>query len=115
MIDTNTGQEAGNINLKAGYSDNIVNYRGNVGFTVYENFRGNHFSSRACRLLIPLFNILDMPKIWITCNLGNIASRKSIEAFGATYIDTRTMPDESPLIRYYKKESRTKLRFLWRN
>lgn len=114
IIDTDTGQEAGNINLKAGYSKNIVNYRGNIGFTIYENFRGNHFASKACRLLIPLFKILDMPKIWVTCNVNNHASQKSIAAFGATYIDTRTIPKESPLISYYAEEARTKLRFLWK-
>lgn len=46
--------QLGELNLRLGYSDNIRLYRGNIGFTIFEPFRGNRYASRGSLLLIPL-------------------------------------------------------------
>ena len=59
MININSSQEMGGINLRAGYTENIEQYRGNIGFTVFEPYRGHRFAGRSCLLLKPFLNILD--------------------------------------------------------
>jgi hypothetical protein len=46
MVNTINGIEMGGINFRVGYTDNVRFFRGNIGFTVYEDFRGNHFALR---------------------------------------------------------------------
>jgi predicted acetyltransferase len=109
-----SGAEMGRIKLRAGYTENIRLYRGNIGFTVFEAFRGHRYSARSCGLLAPLIKSLDLDPIWLTCNVDNPGSRKIIESIGAEYVDTTVIPDGSALIRYYPEGARRKLRFIWR-
>ena len=68
----------GEINLRVGYTDNVMFYRGNIGFTVYEAYRGNAYAERGCRLLTPLIRHHGLYPVWLTCNADNTASRKTI-------------------------------------
>jgi predicted acetyltransferase len=111
MINSSTGNEMGGINIKAGYTENIVNYRGNIGFTVYDSFRGKHYSARGCVLLIPVIVILEMTPVWLTCNIDNIPSKRNIERIGAIYIDTVKVPEE--YYPYYPENARVKNRYRW--
>jgi predicted acetyltransferase len=111
MINSFTGNEIGEINIKAGYTENIVNYRGNIGFTVYNSFRGKHYSARSCVLLIPVIAALEMTPIWLTCNIDNILSTRTIERIGAVYINTVTVPEE--YYPYYPEHARVKNRYQW--
>jgi predicted acetyltransferase len=113
MVNSSSHVEMGGINIRAGYTENIVRFRGNVGFTVHEKYRGNHYSARSCRLLIPVFSILDLNPVWFTCNVDNIASRKNIERIGATYIETIMMPEGYSHRHYYPEGARVKMRFKW--
>ncbi|MBF0546592.1 MAG: hypothetical protein HQM08_19255 [Candidatus Riflebacteria bacterium] len=108
-----SGEEIGGINLRAGYTENIILFRGNIGFTVLEKFRGKHFSARSCILLKPIIKNLDLPTIWLTCNLDNNASRKNLEYIGATYVETIKIPENSPYLEFYPPEARIKMRFKW--
>lgn len=113
MKNKKSGDEMGEINIKAGYNENIINYRGNIGFTVYKNYRGHHYSGRSCILLIPVIKFLKLNPIWITCNIDNHASRKNIEKIGAVYIETTTISETSPYFQYYPVGARKKLKFKW--
>ena len=113
MRNTASGAEMGRINLRAGYTENIRLYRGNIGFTVLEAFRGHRYAARSCRLLEPLIKSLNLDPIWLTCNVGNTASRKVIESLGAGYAGTAEIPRDSPYLRYYPEGARRKLRFRW--
>jgi predicted acetyltransferase len=106
-----TEKEMGTINIKAGYTKNIVNYRGNIGFTVYEEYRGRHYSERSCFLLIPVICVLKMTPIWLTCDVGNIASIRNIERIGAVYVNTIYVPEDYHI--YYPENARIKRRYKW--
>jgi predicted acetyltransferase len=108
-----SGAEMGRINLRAGYTENIRLYRGNIGFTVFEAYRGHRYAARSCVLLVPLIKSLDLDPIWLTCNVDNPGSKKIIESIGAGYLDTTVIPDDSPYVRYYPEGARRKLRFIW--
>jgi tagatose 1,6-diphosphate aldolase len=111
MVNLMTEKEMGGINIKVGYTENIVNYRGNIGFTVYDEFRGKHYSSRSCILLIPVIATLKMTPIWFTCNVDNVASIRNIEKIGAVYINTVDVPEEYHT--YYPENARIKRRYRW--
>lgn len=113
MKHTRTGEEMGRINIKAGYTENIIRYRGNIGYTVYEKYRGNHYSSRSCRLLVPVLRFLGLNPVYITCDADNAASRKNIEALGAELLGIERITESSPYYPYYPEKARVKLRYRW--
>jgi tagatose 1,6-diphosphate aldolase len=104
----------GEINLRIGYTDNVMFYRGNIGFTVYPAHRGNNYAERSCRLLIPLIQHHGLYPVWLTCNVDNTASRKTIENLGALYVETREMPADFPYSEYYPAHARVKRRYCWK-
>ncbi len=104
----------GEINLRIGYTDNVMFYRGNIGFTVYEAFRGRRYAERSCRLLVPLIRHHGLYPVWLTCNIDNEASRRAIENLGAIYVETRVMPEDFPYAAYYPVNARVKRRYCWK-
>ena len=113
MVHTRSGVEMGEINLRAGYTENIELYRGNIGFTVYEGFRGGHLSGRSCLLLKPFIGSLGLETIWLTCNADNVASERNLVYIGAQYVDTTHVRDDSHYAAYYPVHARVKLRYRW--
>jgi len=88
---------AGRISLRLGTSEDLRMYLGHLGYNVHAPARGQHLAERASRLLLPLAKKHGMPELWITANPDNIASRRTCERLGATYVDTVTLPDNHPL------------------
>ena len=113
MIHAPSGVAMGEINLRAGYTENIELYRGNIGFTVFEEYRGHRRSGRSCRLLKPFIQSLGLGMIWLTCNSDNVASQRNLTYAGARYVDTTYITDDSPYAAYYPPQARTKLRYRW--
>ncbi len=111
MIHSESKLAMGGINLRIGYTHNVKFFRGNVGFTVFESFRGNNYAARSCKLLFPIATHHKLSPLWLTCNVENEASKKTIESIGAKYIETITMPDDYPYVEHYPPGARTKLRF----
>ena len=103
----------GGINLRVGYTENVKLYKGNIGFTVYENYRGKRYAARSCLLLTPLIRYHKLKPVWITCDVDNAASKRTIELIGADFIGTVRMPDDFPYIEYYPECSRVKHRYRW--
>jgi tagatose 1,6-diphosphate aldolase len=113
MMNVLSSDEMGGINLRAGYTENIEQYRGNIGFTVFEEFRGQHYSARSCILLKPFMKSLGLKTIWLTCNSDNLASKKNLEYIGATNVETTRIADDSPYVEFYPPHARVKLRYKW--
>lgn len=84
--------EVGKCDLRIGYNDNIK-YGGNIGYEVYESYKGNHYASKACKLLFILAKRHNMEKIIITCSPENIASQKTCEYSGTKFIDIINVPE----------------------
>lgn len=85
------GVEVGECDLRIGHNEN-TKYGGNIGYEVYEEFRGNHYASKACKLLFLLAKRHEMDKVIITCDPENTASRKTCEYSGAELIDIVDVP-----------------------
>src|SRR5690606_15380417 len=66
--------EIGQCDLRIGHNDN-TKYGGNIGYEIYEPFRGNHYAAKACKLLFKLARKHHMKELIITCSPENIASR----------------------------------------
>jgi tagatose 1,6-diphosphate aldolase len=88
---------AGGIGLRIGNTVNICQYIGHVGYNVYPPARGRHLAERATRLLFPLARSHGLKTLWITCNPDNIASKRTCERLGCTYVDTVNVPPENEL------------------
>jgi len=114
MVNVSSTEVMGGINFRIGVTHHERYFRGNIGFNVHEEFRGHHYASRSCRLLLPIAAHHELNPIWLTCDVDNYASRRSIELAGAEYVETVTMPDDYPYAEHYPAESRTKRRYMIR-
>ncbi len=84
--------EIGQCDLRIGHNDN-TKYGGNIGYEIYEPFRGNHYAAKACKLLFKLARKHHMKELIITCSPENIASRKTCEYAGAKFMGIIDLPE----------------------
>ncbi len=107
---TLTGQDvdAGAIHLRVGNTRHIVMYAGHIAYHVTPEYRGQHFASRACRLLLPLARLHGLDPLWITCNPDNYASRRTCELAGAHFVEIVDLPENLDM---YKEGERQKCRY----
>jgi predicted acetyltransferase len=108
MIDAQSGQEAGGINLRLGWDDNLTLYAGHFGYGVHDAFQGRRYASRSVALLKPLARRHGFTELWITCNPENAASRRSCELAGAELVEIVDLPESS---QYYARGMRQKCRY----
>lgn len=91
--------DAGHINLRASMGRHICLHAGHVGYAVHPDFRGHRYASRSLILLKPLAHRLGLHPLSITCDPGNIASRRSCEVAGATLIGEFELPEGCAIYR----------------
>jgi tagatose 1,6-diphosphate aldolase len=84
----------GYIDLRIGDNENLF-YGGHIGYRVLEDYRGNGYAGRACRLIVPLAKAHGKEMIRITCNPENIASRRTIEKLGAKLVEIVAVPEHN--------------------
>lgn len=99
---------AGSIVLRVSNSDYIANYAGHIGYGVEVPFRGQHLAARACKLLFPLARAHGLNPLWITCNPDNLASRRTCELAGATFVEIVDLPTDLDM---YHEGERQKCRY----
>jgi predicted acetyltransferase len=99
---------AGGINLRVAHTTNLEMYLGHIGYTVYPPARGRQYAARAVRLLLPLARRMGINPLWVTCNPENVASRRSCERAGGTFVDVVRLPADHPL---YQRGERQKCRY----
>lgn len=85
------GVKVGKCDLRVGHNEN-TRYGGNIGYEIFEGFRGKHYAGKACKLLFILAKKHDMNEVIITCNPENVASRKTCKYSGAELIDIVDVP-----------------------
>ena len=100
----------GQIDLRLGYTLDLVRYGGHIGYRIEKSFRGHHYAAKACLLLKPIAEQLGMDVLWITCNPDNWASRKTCEYIGAKFIEIVDLPEYSDM---YQEGERQKCRYRW--
>jgi len=89
------GEFCGSINLRSvpGTLDLPPHVSGHVGYAVVPWRRARGYATRALALLLPVAHELGMPRVLVTCDTGNAASRRVIEANGGIAAGERTAPD----------------------
>ena len=85
----------GHINLRIGNIDKIVKYGGHIGYDVIPEHRGHHYAARSLKLLFPFVRSHGIGTLWITCNPDNIASRRTCEIAGGTFIEIVDLPEDN--------------------
>lgn len=89
-------QNAGLIELRLSEPDSLQFYGGQVGYGVCQEFRGRHLAARSLRLLIPLARSCGLERLWITCTVENLASRRSCEWAGAVLEEIVDLQPDHP-------------------
>ena len=87
-----SGNRMGKCDLRIGYNDNLY-YSGHIGYTIFPEYRGNHYAGKACLLLFQLAKKHDMKHLYITCNPDNYASRKTCEYAGGKLLEIVELPE----------------------
>ncbi|MBT9587967.1 GNAT family N-acetyltransferase [bacterium] len=90
-------RSVGLIEWRPGDQDSIQLYAGQIGYGVSEEFRGRRLAGRSLRLLMPLARHHDYERIWITCKVDNLASRRSCEWAGAVLDGIVDLPPDHSL------------------
>ena len=84
-------EAVGRCDLRVGFNESLF-YAGNIGYRIFDPFRGNHYALKACRLLLELAKKHRMPQVVITCRPDNLPSRRTCEALGAQLGGIVTLP-----------------------
>ena len=99
---------AGTLSLRLGEDDDLIRYYGHIGYGVFPAARGHHHAERACRLALPVAKQNGLQTVWITCNPDNVASRRTCERLGATFVDVVSIPPGHEL---FERGERAKCRY----
>ena len=91
-----TGTKMGVCDLRLGHNDNLY-YGGNIGYSIYEEYRGHHYAGKACLLLFELAKIHQLEYVIITCNPDNYASRKTCEYAGGELLEITVLPEDNDM------------------
>jgi predicted acetyltransferase len=94
MVHAETGEELGTIRLRVGDGRHVVMYAGHVGYAVDDRHRGHRYAGRALRLLLPVAGRLGLDPLWVTCDPGNVASRRTLERMGARLVEEVDVPPD---------------------
>jgi predicted acetyltransferase len=108
-ISTPDSPDVGHINFRVGDTDHVRVCAGHIGFEIAERFRGHGYALEACRALAP-FVCSVYGVVTITCNPDNLASLRTLERLGASFLDEVPVPPHDP---HYQRGSRTKRRCRW--
>lgn len=81
----------GGLSLRLGHNENTY-YGGNIGYEIYEPYRGSHYAGKACMLACEIARREGMDYLVITCDPGNTASRKTCEYAGAVLSGIVSLP-----------------------
>ena len=92
MTRAETGEELGGIRLRIGSTPHVELYAGHIGYNVHPRHRGHHYAARSVKLLVPLARHSGLDPLWITCDPENIASRRTLELSGATFVEIVDVP-----------------------
>lgn len=95
-ICNNKGIKMGTCDLRIGHNDKLY-YGGNIGYRIYEKYRGNHYTGKACQLLFKLAKKHGLQYLIITCNPDNYASRKTCEYAGGGLLEITRIPEDNDM------------------
>lgn len=93
----------GECDLRFGMDEELY-YAGNIGYRIYDRFRGHHYAYHACQLLLQIAKEeYRFRNVIITCSPDNIASDKTIQSLHAELLQTVNVPKRHWLYRRGEK------------
>ena len=93
----------GECDLRFGMDEELY-YAGNIGYRIYDGFRGHHYAYYACQLLLQIAKEeYCFRNVIITCSPDNIASDKTIQSLHAELLQTVNVPKRHWLYRRGEK------------
>lgn len=92
-----TDEYIGNIWFDEGNDPEFTKYYGNVGYEIFEKYRGNHYALKALKLIKRVMLDDDIKSMLFSISPKNMASRKTAEKFGAHILCYRKMPKKHKL------------------
>ena len=99
------GTKIGYCDLRIGHNDKTY-IGGNIGYGIDEPFRGNHYAAKACRLLFRLAKKHGLEYLTISCQPSNLASARTCELAGGTYVETADIPEDNEMYAEGKRKVR---------
>lgn len=101
----------GQISVRFDDDPSIALYAGNLAYEIEPAHRGHRYAARACRLVAAVARARGARELWIVTAPENLGSRRTAEAIGAEYVDTRPMPPDTDMFALGIREAR---RYRWR-
>jgi len=105
----NSNVQVGYIDIRIGYSESLY-YGGHIGYIVFEQYQGNNFAAKACKIIKQVAVAHEMDKLYITCNPDNISSRQTCETLGLKLIEIADLPTYNDM---YQEDEKQKCIFEW--
>ena len=106
-----TRSYAGYVSLRLGESPALY-YLGHIGYRIEPEWRGRGYAAKACKLLLPLLEELQLESVVITTDVDNIASRKTCEKLGCHLERIAPVPSA---YRAICSGSTAKCRYIWQS
>lgn len=89
IIEKESNKTVGYIDFRVCLTESLSKFGGNIGYGIYEAFRGKKYAGKALILVLDFIKKHGLHKVLITCGEKNIASRKTCEYAGAKLIEIR--------------------------
>lgn len=83
----------GKISIRIGHNFHSY-YNGNIGYEIFEEYRGHGFARIACQMVLDVARYHCMEYIILSCDENNIASYKTIEKLNAELMEICDVPKE---------------------
>ena len=88
----NTSTRVGMIDLRIGVNEELY-YAGNIGYRVFEKYRGHHYAYYASKKVLELAREeYSMSFLYITCSPDNLASKKTLEKLSGHFVERAQVP-----------------------
>jgi len=98
------GTEVGFCDFRIGNTQKLF-FGGNIGYTIYEKYRGNGYAAKAVTLLLTLAKKHSMSYLYITCNPDNIPSIRTCEKAGGKLIGIIELPTDNDMFAQGDKQA----------
>jgi predicted acetyltransferase len=79
----------GRISVRHRLTEPLLTWGGHIGYAVRPSARRRGHATRALALMLPVCAGLGIDPVLVTCDVDNVASRRTIEKNGGVYEDTR--------------------------
>jgi predicted acetyltransferase len=99
------GTPVGKLRFRIGQSKHLRAYAGQIGYEIDEPYRGNRYATKALKAFLP-HGFQYYRELYITCDVGNTPSRKTIEAVPHEYLGVSIVPKSNPMFKAGERRKR---------